>query len=397
MLRMSTRRRRSCLGPYLCGVKQKDSEIGKIPQMAPSSQSTQPQAQQDKVSLKELKSKGKWAAWITIFSYVYGDLTVASQLPPDSRQDSWLLMKSSLPGLVVSLIYIAIVTWWGPLYMSNRQPVKGLKPIMISYNAFQVVFSAWIFYEGGMSGWFGSYKLVCQTCDFSDNPQAIRMLNIAYWYYISKFIDFIDTLFFVMHKKYEHISVLHVCHHALMATSLWFGLRYQPGGHITLMGFLNSFVHTVMYLYYLLAALGPRVRPYLWWKKYLTTLQMVQFTLIFFHALLPAFVECEIPTAFFRWLCVVAAMFFVLFSNFYIKAYRRHRKEQEEISTEVTKHLTKMCFIGAPLPNSVHSGGVDNMAGAVPKKMPNDDVEDSMGTGASKDAPNLRLRSGVGQ
>ncbi|KAK8730164.1 hypothetical protein OTU49_008120 [Cherax quadricarinatus] len=304
MLRMSTRRRRSCLGPYLCGVKQKDSEIGKIPQMAPSSQSTQPQAQQDKVSLKELKSKGKWAAWITIFSYVYGDLTVASQLPPDSRQDSWLLMKSSLPGLVVSLIYIAIVTWWGPLYMSNRQPVKGLKPIMISYNAFQVVFSAWIFYEGGMSGWFGSYKLVCQTCDFSDNPQAIRMLNIAYWYYISKFIDFIDT---------------------------------------------------------------------------------------------PAFVECEIPTAFFRWLCVVAAMFFVLFSNFYIKAYRRHRKEQEEISTEVTKHLTKMCFIGAPLPNSVHSGGVDNMAGAVPKKMPNDDVEDSMGTGASKDAPNLRLRSGVGQ
>ena len=50
------------------------------------------------------------------------------------------------------------------------------------------------------------------------------------------------------------------------------------------MGFLNTFVHTVMYSYYLLAALGPRVRPYLWWKKYLTKLQLTQFVAIFLHA-----------------------------------------------------------------------------------------------------------------
>ena len=34
-------------------------------------------------------------------------------------------------------------------------------------------------------------------------------------------------------------------------------------------------VHTVMYLYYALAALGQWMRPYLWWKKYLTQLQLV--------------------------------------------------------------------------------------------------------------------------
>ena len=34
-------------------------------------------------------------------------------------------------------------------------------------------------------------------------------------------------------------------------------------------------VHSVMYLYYALAALGPWMRPYLWWKKYLTQLQLV--------------------------------------------------------------------------------------------------------------------------
>lgn len=167
-------------------------------------------------ALRELKSNGKWAAGITIFSYMYGDLTVASQLPPDPRQDSWLLMKSPLPTLFISLTYIAAVTWWGPLYMSKRKPVTGLKPIMIAYNAFQVVFSAYLFYQGGIGGWFGGYKLVCQKCDFSYNPGPIRMMHAGYWYLISKFIDFIDTLFFVLHKKYEHISVLHVSHHGLM-------------------------------------------------------------------------------------------------------------------------------------------------------------------------------------
>lgn len=40
-------------------------------------------------------------------------------------------------------------------------------------------------------------------------------------------------------------------------------------------GLINSFVHIVMYTYYLLAALLPQYQKYLWWKKYITTLQMV--------------------------------------------------------------------------------------------------------------------------
>lgn len=47
------------------------------------------------------------------------------------------------------------------------------------------------------------------------------------------------------------------------------------GGHGTFFGLLNTFVHIVMYSYYALAALGPQVQRYLWWKKYITVLQMV--------------------------------------------------------------------------------------------------------------------------
>ena len=53
-------------------------------------------------------------------------------------------------------------------------------------------------------------------------------------------------------------------------------LSVFSGGHGTLLGLINSFVHIIMYTYYLLAALGPTVQKYLWWKKYITTLQMVR-------------------------------------------------------------------------------------------------------------------------
>ena len=53
-------------------------------------------------------------------------------------------------------------------------------------------------------------------------------------------------------------------------------LSVFAGGHGTLLGLINSFVHIIMYSYYLLAALGPTVQKYLWWKKYITTLQMVR-------------------------------------------------------------------------------------------------------------------------
>jgi len=38
---------------------------------------------------------------------------------------------------------------------------------------------------------------------------------------------------------------------------------------------INSSVHVLMYTYYGLSALGPHMQEYLWWKKYLTRIQLV--------------------------------------------------------------------------------------------------------------------------
>lgn len=55
------------------------------------------------------------------------------------------------------------------------------------------------------------------------------MVRVCWWYYISKFTEFMDTLFFILRKKNEHVSTLHVIHHGCMPFSVWMGMKFAPG------------------------------------------------------------------------------------------------------------------------------------------------------------------------
>ena len=39
---------------------------------------------------------------------------------------------------------------------------------------------------------------------------AMRMVAVVYVYYLSKFVEFLDTFFFVARKKFNQVSFLHV-------------------------------------------------------------------------------------------------------------------------------------------------------------------------------------------
>lgn len=130
-----------------------------------------------------------------------------------------------------------------------------------------------------------------------------------------------------MRKRYDQVSTLHVIHHGIMPVSVWWGVKFTPGGHSTFFGFLNTFVHIFMYTYYMLAAMGPKVQKYLWWKKYLTVLQMVQFVLVMLHSFQLFFRnDCNYPIGFAYFIGAHALMFYFLFSNFYKKAYLKSDK-----------------------------------------------------------------------
>ena len=52
------------------------------------------------------------------------------------------------------------------------------------------------------------------------------MVNMAWWYFISKFTEFLDTFFFVLRKKNNNVSTLHVLHHGLMPLFTWEACRF---------------------------------------------------------------------------------------------------------------------------------------------------------------------------
>ncbi|GBM81109.1 Elongation of very long chain fatty acids protein 7 [Araneus ventricosus] len=90
-----------------------------------------------------------------------------------------------------------------------------------------------------------------------------------------KIIVFLLQVIFVLRKKDSQIIFLHVFHHTTVPVIAWLGVSYGPGGYNSFFPMVNSFVHVWMYLYYGLASLGPESQKYLGWKKYLTSLQLV--------------------------------------------------------------------------------------------------------------------------
>lgn len=64
----------------------------------------------------------------------------------DPRVNDWFLMSSPFYTLGICLSYVFIVKVLGPKLMENRKPFE-LKNVLIVYNLFQVIFSAWLFYE----------------------------------------------------------------------------------------------------------------------------------------------------------------------------------------------------------------------------------------------------------
>jgi hypothetical protein len=93
---------------------------------------------------------------------------------------------------------------------------------------------------------------------------------------VIKIFDLSETIVFILRKKYQQISVLHVYHHISTVLYVWIILRYLTHGFAMYILQINAIVHVIMYSYYFLSTYGPemqrRVSPF---KKWITAIQMV--------------------------------------------------------------------------------------------------------------------------
>lgn len=75
----------------------------------------------------------------------------------DKRADSYPLLNSPMAMILISGIYVLIVTWLGPLFMRDRKPYS-LKKTLMAYNLFQVILSIYMVLEGWDAGWGRHYS-----------------------------------------------------------------------------------------------------------------------------------------------------------------------------------------------------------------------------------------------
>ncbi|XP_072245782.1 ELOVL fatty acid elongase 8b [Leuresthes tenuis] len=244
----------------------------------------------------------------------------------DKRTDPWLLVYSPVPVAIIFLLYLCGV-WVGPRLMKHREPVD-LRAVLIVYNFAMVVLSAYMFHEFLVTSWLSNYSLLCQPVDYSTSPLAMRMARACWWFFFSKVIELTDTLFFILRKKNSQLTFLHVYHHGTMIFNWWAGVKYVAGGQSFFIGVVNTFVHIIMYSYYGLAAIGPHMQKYLWWKRYLTSLQLVQFVLFLLHTGYNLFTECNFPDSMNAFVFGYCVTLIILFSNFYYQSYLNRKKQK---------------------------------------------------------------------
>lgn len=242
----------------------------------------------------------------------------------DPRVRNWLFMDSVWPTVYLTISYV-LISNVGPKIMEKRKPYD-LKLFMIFYNFSMVLLSIYMWVSILIGAIRRQYNWVCTPVSYSTDEEEVRIAGALWWFYFSKFIEYTDTFIFILRKKNNQISFLHVYHHATMFPLWWIGVKWVAGGNSFMPAMLNSIIHTIMYSYYGLSACGPSVQPYLWWKKYLTKLQLFQFFICLFSCVTSLYVDCDFPKWMHYALLFYAMSLIALFLNFYIHAYIKGKK-----------------------------------------------------------------------
>lgn len=256
-------------------------------------------------------------------------------LEQDPRLKGRPLIDSPVPVFSIIGTYLIFVLRVGPQMMRDRKPVN-VKSFARVFNLYQVLISAWTVYTVCVC----CYKLGIgygEPPNTQRDPTTMRLINCLYIYLFVRISDLIDTVLFVLSGKQSHVSTLHVFHHVAVVFNMWLYLR-QNWLYFALPGLvMNAGVHVIMYSYYLLATF-PVMRPYLWWKKHLTLLQIIQFVCMLILMAGAFFIDVKYPPAALANTGGTVFIIMCMFVNFYVKNYINKARQQTQHQKSMKKN-----------------------------------------------------------
>jgi hypothetical protein len=183
--------------------------------------------------------------------------------------------------LAVYLVMIVVLR----KFMAGKAPYALSWPMKV-YNTAQVALNVYMIW--------GLCVLSSPRNLFGINEKyTARIEYFVFVHYMSKFLDYFDTVFIILRgKEKQQLSFLHVYHHASIGM-IWGALLYMGHGNGTA-GFgalINSVIHCMMYSHYLWTSFGYN-NPF---KKMITQAQLIQFAMCICHAVCVLAWEAVLP------------------------------------------------------------------------------------------------------
>ncbi|KAK4523887.1 hypothetical protein GAYE_SCF00G1784 [Galdieria yellowstonensis] len=229
----------------------------------------------------------------------------------------------------VAVILYLLIIWALHRYMKDRPPLK-LKRVTAFHNIVLCLLSL-VMCVGTIVELILRVKdlgFFSVVCDREHKAMRGRLLFWMYLFYCSKYYELFDTVIMVLKKR--PLNFLHVYHHCVVMPLFWVYMQTAMVIHWILV-VANSLVHVFMYYYYALSSFGKTV----WWKKYITQAQIVQFV-IDLTATWPFpflyFSRGGCSGSLRAWLFgqLVGASFYKLFMDFYRNSYRKQEEKKKE-------------------------------------------------------------------
>nr|CCC91522.1 unnamed protein product [Trypanosoma congolense IL3000] len=183
------------------------------------------------------------------------------------------------------------------------------------------------------------------TCDFKDTE--FYNTDVGFWmgiFALSKIPELVDTVFLVLQGK-QKLPFLHWYHHVTVLLFSWH--TYCVGSSVYIwVAAMNYSVHSIMYLYFALAALGYKqvVRPL---APYITLMQIAQMVMgcyVTAFALLELHGEggrgCGASPANMRMQLAMYSSYLYLFSEMFVASYIRPPKRASAAAAPANGDVT---------------------------------------------------------
>jgi len=231
--------------------------------------------------------------------------------------------------LAIVGIYLGFVVIGSAVMQAHKTGYsKSLYGIRFAYNLLQMILCSYMAMEAIFIPYRQGYSLACNEFVRSEDAPLAKLLWL---FYMSKILDFMDTFFIIMGKKWKQLSFLHVYHHTTIFLFYWLNVNLNYDGDIYLTIVLNGLIHAMMYTYYFVSLHTTEI----WWKSFLTLGQMFQFCCMITQALYLVTSNCDQSPVRVTYLyCVYIITLLFLFAQFFVTSYtkkpKKHGKPHKE-------------------------------------------------------------------